>query len=226
MTMSHYRGMTGRHSVSTVLRTTWYRSRGSISILIVYICVSIFLCKFLLSRIGFASNDAIVSFLGLSFSGVFRRGWAHQFLTAPLLHVALWHLIFNMLSLWMLGPGVERTLGRRRYIRFSILCALSSMVGFLLLNLNSNRIVLGYSGVIYGILVAQAVFFPNNIIYIYFYPLRMKHAALLLGVVAMYLTISGGGGIAHAAHLFGAVAAFVYLRGRYWWSRLPAILRS
>ena len=89
------------------------------------------------------------------------------------------------------------------------------MLGSLLLMRGANQILLGYSGVIFGVLVAQALFFPNSVIVIfYFFPMKMKHAAILLGAVALYLTIMNEGrGAAHAAHLFGAAAAFVYLRG-------------
>jgi membrane associated rhomboid family serine protease len=122
----------------------------------------------------------------------------------------------------MLGPEIEQVLGRRRYILFSTICAESSMVGFLLFNWGTGNIVLGYSGVIFGILVAQAVFFPSNTIVIFaFFPLRMKYAVLLLGVVELYFMLApDGGGIAHAAHLFGALAALIYLKAPTWCRRL------
>jgi len=197
-----------------VLRHAWERSRGSISLGIVGVCIVVFVGVAFLDRLGIVTRQNAVSFLGLSYVGIFQRLWLHQFLTAPFLHVGLGHLLFNMLSLWMLGPGVEHALGRRRYILFSILCAVSSMAGFLLFNWGTGHIVLGYSGVIFGILVAQAMYFPNNIISIFaFFPLKMKYAVLLLGAIELYLTISPEeGGIAHAAHLFGAATAFAYLR--------------
>ena len=88
------------------------------------------------------------------------------------------------------------------------------MVGFLVFNWGTGRIAVGYSGIIFGILVAQAMYFPNNVIAIFaFFPLKMKYAVFLLGTIELYLTLSPErGGIAHAAHLFGALAAFIYLR--------------
>ncbi len=89
------------------------------------------------------------------------------------------------------------------------------MAGFLLFNWGSAVIGCGYSGVIFGLLVAQATFFPDRVIYIYaFFPLKMKYAALVLGAVAFYLTVTPDrSGVAHAAHLFGALGGWVYLRG-------------
>ena len=197
-----------------VLRHAWERSRGSISLGIVGVCIVVFVGVAFLDRLGIVTRQNAVSFLGLSYVGVFQRVWIHQFLTAPLVHGGVAHLLFNMLSLWMLGPGVETAIGRRRYIFFSILCAVSSMAGFLVFNWGTGHIAIGYSGIIFGILVAQAMYFPNNVIAIFaFFPLKMKYAVLLLGTIELYLTLSPeGGGIAHAAHLFGALAAFIYLR--------------
>jgi hypothetical protein len=47
----------------------------------------------------------------------------------------------------------------------------------------------------------------------------MRHAALLLGTVELYLTvIREGSGVAHVAHVFGALGAIGYLRGVQWWT--------
>lgn len=192
----------------------WDRSRGSISLTIVWICVGVFVGIALLDMLDICPRHRTISLLGLSRMGVFRQFWVHQFLTAPLVHANVIHLLFNMLALWMLGPSVEERLGRRNYIFFSLLCAACSMVGFLIIAHGAGRIVIGYSGVIFGIFVAQAIMFPNRMILVfYFFPLRMKHAVLILGAMELYLTVSSEGSmVAHAAHLFGAVAAFLYLR--------------
>jgi rhomboid family protein len=200
-------------AVGDIFRSAWERSRGSISMLIVYVCVCLFLTVTLLGVVGFVSRGASMSFLGLSYVGAFQRFWLFQFITAPLMHGGVTHLLFNMLALWMLGPGVETAMGRGRYIVFSVLCALCSMLGFLLFSWGSGSIVVGYSGVIFGILVAQAMLFPNNTIAFFgFFPLQMKYAVIILGAMEYYFTISSAGGnVAHSAHLFGAVAALGYL---------------
>lgn len=198
--------------VGAIFQQLWRSLRGTVSMWLVAACVTLFVLATVLEGLGVVSPEAVVSFLGLSYYGVFERYWLHQFVTAPLLHAGVSHLLFNMLSLWILGPAVEQVLGRRRYIVFSILCATSSMLGSLLVNWGTGRIVLGYSGVIFGILVAQAMLFPDSRIILYFYPVKMKYAALILGAVELLLTVSPEqGGIAHAAHLFGGAAGFVYL---------------
>jgi len=203
-----------------VFRNLWRRSRGSVSLLIVGICTVLFVAVGLLDLFRIVSSRQAVSLLGLSYVGIVRHFWLYQFLTAPLLHGGVTHLLFNMLSLWMLGPAVERHLGRVRYIIFTLLCAECSMMGFLILSWGTGSITLGYSGVIFGILVAQAILYPNSLLVIFaLFPLKMKYAVLLMGGIELYLTLGPQGDrIAHVAHLFGALAALGYFKA-------PGLLR-
>ena len=185
----------------------------SLSSAIVIVCVALFIGLKALAAADVLSWDQAVSLLGLSCAGLVERHQFFQLVTAALLHANITHLAFNMLALWMLGPDLERTLGRRGYALFSVVCAASAWTGFLLLDGGRGAIVCGYSGIIFGVLVAQAWFFPSRRIYIYgIFPLRMVHAALILGGIELLLTVSEtGSGIAHSAHVFGAAGALVYL---------------
>jgi membrane associated rhomboid family serine protease len=200
--------------VGAAFRALWTQSAHNVSLLIVWVSVGLFLTVAVLGAFGIVPRDTLVSFLGLSRTGVLEHRLLYQFVTAPLLHPTVTHLLFNMLALWMLGPSVEQAMGRRRYILFSLVCALGSMLGFLFLSRDPRALVMGYSGVIFGILVAQAVYFPNNrLMFFLFFPMKMKHAVLILAAVELYLTVSPEkAGVAHSAHLFGALAAFVFVR--------------
>ena len=194
-------------------RALWAQSAHSVSLLIVWVSVGLFLTVAALDAFGVVPRAAAVSLLGLSRVGILQHHLFYQFLTAPLLHPTVTHLLFNMLALWMLGPSVEQTMGRRRYVVFSLVCALSSMLGFLFLSRDPRSLVIGYSGVIFGILVAQGLYFPNNrLMFFLFFPMKMKHAVLILAAVELYLTIAPEkAGVAHSAHLFGALAAFLFV---------------
>ena len=217
------------NGLGAALRAAWIRSRGSISLILVWVCTGIFVLCGLLEVLGIASRSAIFSFFALSYSGVVGRLWLHQILTAPFLHGGLTHLLFNMLALWMLGVDVENYMGRRRYITFSIVCAISSMLGCLAINWGTHHITVGYSGVIYGILIAQALYFPDRkILMFWVFPMKMRHAALVLGAIALYSTATSGAGssIAHAAHLFGGLGGLLYLRPPGWLQRLTGLAPS
>ena len=201
-----------------VFRQAWRRSLGSISLVIVWGCVALFLGVTVLDLIGVVSRRDAVSVLGLSYTGLVQRKYVFELVTAPLLHANVAHLVFNMLSLWMLGPDVEQRLGRLRYVTFSVLCSAAGMIGFLLFNGHSSQVVVGYSGVIFGLLVAQAIYFPNSVVAVFaFFPVKMKYAVLLLGVVELYLMVAPeDAGVSHVTHIFGAIVAFVYLRVNMW----------
>lgn len=198
------------------LQRLLYSSRRSISLIVVLACVVLYALLELMSLIGVVSREQSTFALGLSYAGVFRHMWLYQLLTAPMLHLSLLHLVFNMLTLWMLGPDIERRLGRGSYVAFSVICALSGSAGFLLFDRGAGYIMGGYSSVIFGILVAQAVYFPNRLIYIYaFFPLKMAYAVLILAAVEVALSMQPSGSwTAHSAHFFGAAAGWVFLQAR------------
>jgi len=189
-----------------------------LSFIIIGVCTAVFLVVALLHATGSASGDRAYDFLGLSRFGVVDHHWYHQFLTAPFLHVGVLHLVFNMLALWMLGPAVETIMGWKRYLIFSALCALAAELGLLAFASTPFEVGCGYSGVIYGILVAQGVYFPDTILYLFaFFPLRMRYAVLVLGAMEAYLTFnSGGSKTSHLGHVLGAVMGLVLVK---FWQR-------
>lgn len=207
----------------------WADMRRSRSMMVIALCVGFFLALHALDWLHLVPWQRALSWFGLSYFGIANRFFLFQFLTAPLLHASILHLVFNMLALWWLGPDVEARLGQRRYVELAVLSAAASMGGFLALNWGRNAISCGYSGVIFGILVAQALFFPDRLIYIYaVFPLKMKHAVLLLGAIELFLAAnsSGHAAVGGGGHLLGALAAWWYLR---WggWQRIGSLrLRS
>lgn len=186
---------------------------GRVSMAIVWACSALFATLSVLHWVRLMSWDYSISILGLSRSGLFEHWWVFEFVTSPFVHGNLTHFAFNMLSLWMLGPPIERVLGRTRYILFSLLCAVAAQVGFLCLSGSPYQVGFGYSGVIFGILVAQAVYFPEQRVFIFaLFPLKMRSAAIVLGCIEVYLTLSAGSGrLSHVAHLFGALAGLAFI---------------
>src|SRR5690606_31063529 len=82
--------------------------------------------------------------------------------------------------------------------------------------------VVGASGAIYGIMVAFAFMFPNEKLMLMFLPIGIK-AKFFIPILLAYDLISGlkggsvfglGGGIAHFAHVGGAITGFFIMR--YW----------
>jgi membrane associated rhomboid family serine protease len=191
---------------------------GSVSAFICVLCVVTFFVFTVLSAVGVVSWHDAFRVFGLSRSAIMEHFRIYQFATAPLVHGNLLHLCFNMLTLWCLGPSVEAMLGRKRYIFFSLVCAFAAELAFLCFSREPRAVVIGYSAVIYGILVGQALFYPNSTLYVFaFFPLKMKHAVFLLAGVELYFTLlPNPGGVGHVEHIFGAGAALIFVKCVQW----------
>ena len=85
------------------------------------------------------------------------------------------------------------------------------------LNLNYHTPVLGASGAVFGILVAFAMYWPNTELYLLFLPIPIKAKYAVMGYAAFELFSGISGfmpGIAHFAHLGGALFGFLLVK--YW----------
>jgi membrane associated rhomboid family serine protease len=150
---------------------------------------------------------------------------AWQFLTYMFLHGSFLHILFNMLMLWMFGMRLELRLGSREFLSFYLTCgAGAALVHFLAsFALGETQIpMIGASGAVYGILLASAMFWGEQVVYIYgIFPMKTKYMVLILGGLALWASISmvaknTGGNIAHFAHLGGLLTAWLYLRYGGW----------
>ncbi|HYN91019.1 MAG TPA: rhomboid family intramembrane serine protease [Thermoleophilaceae bacterium] len=78
-----------------------------------------------------------------------------RLVTSGFLHAGLFHLMANMLALWILGSMVEPVLGRRR---FALLYFVSLLCGsFGALALSPDNLTVGASGAVFGLMGAAAV---------------------------------------------------------------------
>ena len=151
------------------------------------------------------------------------RGRLWQLGTYMFLHGGLWHILFNMLALWMFGAELERMWGTRYFLRFyfvtgigaGILTVLFSLLPFDAAQQVYRSNVIGASGAIYGLLLAYGLYFPDRPIYMYLvFPIPARYFVLIMGAIAFYSSVSGaGGGIANATHLGGLLVAYLFLRG-------------
>lgn len=84
-----------------------------------------------------------------------------RFLTTAFLHGGLLHLAFNMYALWLVGPTLEKVLGRWRYLALYLISALGGSVAVLLLTSPTgdfwNVGTVGASGAVFGLFGALAL---------------------------------------------------------------------
>ena len=82
--------------------------------------------------------------------------------------------------------------------------------------------MVGASGAIFGLLLAYAYYWADDIVYVYLvFPMKIKYVVLVFGAINFYGSVgdiahAGAGGIAHFAHLGGLLTAWLYLKGGGW----------
>ena len=140
------------------------------------------------------------------------RVW--QLVTFNFLHAGFMHILFNMFAFWMFGGDLERLYGRKRFLIFLAITGVGAGLTFAVFNPNALIPVVGASGIVYGILLAYGLTYPNRKLYVYFlFPIKVKYFVMILGGLELLLTVqSSNSGVAHLAHLGGMVFGFLYLR--------------
>jgi membrane associated rhomboid family serine protease len=190
---------------------------------IVIINVAVFILQLLLAKTNFTLM------LGLWPKLVVTRGFVWQLITYMFLHGGFWHLILNMFIIWMFGSQLEAVWGGERFLKYYIVCGLGgALFSFIFAY---NTLVIGASGAGYGILLAYAVLFPYNQIYVWgIFPVRARTLVIVLAAIEFLSGVSGRDGIAHFAHLGGMAAGLLYMRTdhRAWrfWVRLREIFKG
>ncbi|BAJ29729.1 MULTISPECIES: rhomboid family intramembrane serine protease [Kitasatospora] len=82
----------------------------------------------------------------------------YRLVSAQFVHGGLMHIAANVFSLWVLGPQLERVLGRARYLTLYLVSGIAgNALGYLLTG--ADMWAVGASGAIFGLLGATAVLF-------------------------------------------------------------------
>ncbi len=189
--------------------TPWVRRLLVANLLVFLLQVTLFTSPGFVKAFGFTPLLAL------------QRPWT--FLTYMFLHAGPLHLAFNLLALFIFGAPVEERLGSRSFVGFYFLCGLGgAALSFLLMMLvPMARPIVGASGAIYGLMLAFAWYWPDAPIFVFPFPVPIPAKWLVTFAVAISLLLAlppfnGSDGVAHLAHLGGAAAALLYLKGQDW----------
>src|SRR5437667_3069960 len=166
--------------------------------------------------------SSLTETLGLVPHEVIGRLRIWQLGTYMFLHGGLFHILFNMLALWMFGTELEHIWGSRYFLKFyfvtgigaAVLTVLFSLLPFDFARQLYGAAIIGASGAIYGLLLAYGLYFPDRPIYMYFvFPIPAKVFVLIMGAIAFFASMSeSGGGIANATHLGGLAVGYLFLK--------------
>lgn len=148
-----------------------------------------------------------------------------QFFTYMFMHADIFHILFNMLILWMIGSELEGLWGRKFFTLYYFICGISGglfyfIIQFFTRNPTAGMIsMVGSSGAVYGLLVAYGIIYAERtLLFMMIFPMKAKHFVLLLAAVEFISTVFyTRSGIANAAHLGGMVVGFSFLFLTAWW---------
>lgn len=186
----------GTRSARTVFGGEVRSGRPVVTQAIIAICVAVFVLQY-------ASGNQVT--LDLSFYPPAAMVEPYRFLTSAFLHSTSFvlHIAFNLYALWMVGPYLERLLGRAQYAALYLLCAVGGSVGYFVLvsptSENWETGALGASGAVFGLFGAWFV-------------VNRRLGRDTTGIVALVLINGALGflpGIAWQAHLGGLVTGLV-----------------
>ena len=135
-------------------------------------------------------------------------------ITSQFLHAGWWHLIGNMIYLWVFGNNIEDAMGHVRFLIFYLLCGTCAALINAGIEPNSVVPTIGASGAVSGVLGAYLLLYPRAKVLVFaFYMLLPLPAFLVLGLwIVMQVVNLGGGGesnIAWWAHVGGFAVGMV-----------------
>ena len=174
---------------------------------LIYICGGFFLLEFFL-------KDYLIYYLGLTPLRVTDSFWIWQIGTYIFLHGGFWHFFFNILMLWIFGRIVEDALGTKEFLLYFFMCGIGAGIISVLFSFGSARPIIGASGSIYGLMVAFAILYPKQIVYLYFlFPVKAWQMVAILVVMELAMSFSSSNSnIANMAHLGGMFIGFLYFK--------------
>ncbi len=171
-----------------------------------FILIGINLLIFVLGMLGKVTQDFDL-YTQLALHRVYvENGELYRLITAAFTHESIFHLLFNMYALFILGGQVETYLGKKKYL---IIYFFSAIIASLLSCTVNTTWSLGASGAIFG-LMGSLLFFG------YHYRLYLDSAlkSQIMPIIVMNLLIGFIiPGIDNAAHIGGLIGGLFISMG-------------
>jgi len=183
-------------------------------------CVGVFVYQTLSDYQAPSAASTLVSTYGMIPRDVVQGRYLWTLFTSMFLHGGFFHIIGNMLYLWIFGDNVEDAFGHSWFLVAYLFTGLVGSLLQIVLMPGSTIPTIGASGAISGVMGAYLVLFPRarvlTLIPIFFF-IRLIYlpAPLLLGfwILIQVLngcgSVPGTGGVAYFAHIGGFAAGII-----------------
>ena len=161
------------------------------------------------------TSPALLGALSFAPSHAFERPWT--FLTYMFVHGGLLHLLGNLLLLFFFAGPVENRMGSRAFILYYLYCGVGAAVFSLALAGAGMdvRPFVGASGALLGVTLAFATYWPDAELVIFPIPVPMKartFVGILIGLDILLALLAPNDGVAHLAHVGGAIFGYLFFR--------------
>lgn len=158
-----------------------------------------------------------------------RQGEIWRLFTPCVLHIALLHILFNMLWLWYLGRPVEQRIGPFRTLLFTLIAGIGSNI---LQYLMTGPFFIGYSGIVTALAgftwmrerMAPWEGYPLNkptVLFLLFFIAAIFVIQVVAFFIEIFSTHSFTPNIANTAHITGALIGAFLGRFSYFAQRVP-----
>lgn len=133
------------------------------------------------------------------------QGQLWRLITPILLHGSVLHILMNMYALFIIGPVIERSYGKSRFLALYLL---AGVFGNVLSFLFTNEPSLGASTSIFGLIAAQAIYVYRNRVFFG----RAAQPMLINIAIIIFINLAIGfiPGIDYWGHLGGLVGGLIF----------------
>lgn len=167
--------------------------------IITYILLAVNIITYILTHI--IGPDKFISWFGLYPPAVIS-GQYYRLFTSMFLHANLFHLIFNMYALYIIGSQIESFFNKTKYL---IIYIFSGVIAGLMSMIFTNAWSVGASGAIFGLLGSLLYFGYHYRTY-----LGTVIKSQIIPIIAINLLIGfSSSGIDNAAHIGGLIGGII-----------------
>jgi len=179
---------------------------------IIIVCFLVYIATIVAGIMG---HD-LIPVLGLQTASFLERPWT--IVTNLFMHGSIWHILFNMITLYFFGTFLIRLVGTRDFFIIYFLGGIAGNIVFMLFAYfnfltSPYSIVIGASGAIFALGGALAVLTPRLRVFVFPIPVPMP---LWVAVIGGFVILGFVGGVAWQGHLgglvFGLLAGLVLRR--------------
>ena len=144
-----------------------------------------------------------IFYLGMSINGLVLEGEWWRIITAMFLHGGFMHILFNMFSLFLFGPELEKMAGKTRFLAIYFLAGIGGGLATVLTQ-HAMYATVGASGALFGIFGAY-----GSILYRYRHSMpQLRQVILPIIVISVILTFLQSN-VNATSHIAGLATGFV-----------------